>query len=240
MRIIKKPLYVEIYEKIYDMILNGEIQPGDRIPGEVELSKQYNISRSTLRQALLILKENGIIYNKQGTGNFVSAYDNHRIDGLEKLIPIPSSFCKEQIEGHLLNTVFEVPNAYISKRLQLEKSALVMNCHKTFTVDGNPAGYSLYQIPTDVLKDYDIDLQDDEAIQKFAEEDILTVASKSDAHIVFTEVGEFLEEVLKVPLNEKVVMIEEVFYDTVGMPVGISRHSILPEYFDFNLTRSGI
>ncbi len=240
MKIQKRPLYVEVYEKIYDQIISNDIKRGEQLPGEHVLSKQYNVSRSTLRQALLLLKENGIIYNKQGKGNFVMPWESQSETGLEKLIPIPVSFSKGEITDNLINVLYEVPNSYLMKKLQLDKSTLLMSCHKTYSVNGTISCYSLYNVSTKVLTESNLDFHDKDAISKFVETDMIKSSSKSVARIVSTEAGEFLVDIMNVRLNEKILMIEELFYDVQGRPIALTRHSILPEYFDFNLTRSGI
>ena len=45
------------------MINDGNFSEGSRLPGEIELSKMIGVSRSTLRQALSLLKDDGIIKN---------------------------------------------------------------------------------------------------------------------------------------------------------------------------------
>lgn len=240
MNITKKPLYVEVYEKIYEKILSGEFKPGERLPGELELSKALNVSRSTLRQALLILKENGLIYNRQGIGNFVQTLNERPKNSLEQLIPIPASFSKEVLTDHILNIVFDIPNTYNSQKLQLDGSTLVMNCHKTYSINDERVCYSLYMIPTNVLTSHHVNLHQIEEISAFIEHQLCSIASKSMLHMVYTEVGEFLNEVLGQKIGEKVIMIEEIFYNNMGNPIAIVRHSILPEYFDFYVTRSGI
>ncbi len=242
MSIKKKPLYVEIYEKIYDMIIQEELKKGERLPGELELSKQFKVSRATLRQALLLLKENGLIYNKQGKGNYVLPWENKPESGLEKLIAIPRSFSKGAIKDHLLNILFEVPNSYQMKKLKMDKSTLIMSCHKTYTVNDSDTiiCYSLYMVSSKYMMDLGIDLHDKETISKFVENELTQGASKSTARLVSTEAGEFLVDIMNIKLDEKLMMIEEVFYDSNGFPVALTRHSIRPEYFDFTITRSGL
>ena len=68
----KIPLYVTVYEEIFSMINRGEFKLGEKLPGENELAKMLNVSRGTLRQALLLLQEDNIIFNYQGKGNFIT------------------------------------------------------------------------------------------------------------------------------------------------------------------------
>ena len=68
---VKIPLYVTVYETISEWLKEGKYKPGDKLPGENILAEQLNVSRGTLRQAMLLLQEDGFIVNQQGRGNIV-------------------------------------------------------------------------------------------------------------------------------------------------------------------------
>lgn len=66
------PLYIQIAENLIVKIESGEIAPGEKLPTERELSEQMNVQRATVRQALSVLKDRGLIERIQGSGTFVS------------------------------------------------------------------------------------------------------------------------------------------------------------------------
>ena len=61
---------VRIYEKISDhikqQILSGKLKPGDKLPSDKELCELYSVGRSTIREALSVLKIMGLIESRQG------------------------------------------------------------------------------------------------------------------------------------------------------------------------------
>ena len=57
---VKIPLYVTVYETISEWLKEGKYKPGDKLPGENILAEQLNVSRGTLRQAMLLLQEDGL------------------------------------------------------------------------------------------------------------------------------------------------------------------------------------
>lgn len=65
-------LYVQIKETIKASILDGQMRPGDQLPPETELVKQYGVSRMTVRQAILELVNEGLLYRRRGKGTFVA------------------------------------------------------------------------------------------------------------------------------------------------------------------------
>jgi GntR family transcriptional regulator len=68
----KLPLYHQLYELLRGNISRGEWRPGDMIPPESELVERYQVSRTTVRQVLDMLVNEGLIYREQGRGTFVA------------------------------------------------------------------------------------------------------------------------------------------------------------------------
>ena len=77
-----KPLKNErFFEKVAGSIqreiLLGNLEPGQRLPSETELAKQFNVGRSAIREALKVLELTGLLYVKRGYngGTFVKPPD---------------------------------------------------------------------------------------------------------------------------------------------------------------------
>ena len=68
----EKPIYVQLMDSIKKKIQDGQLQVGDRLVSEREMSEQYGINRMTVRNALKKLQEEGVIKTKRGSGNYVA------------------------------------------------------------------------------------------------------------------------------------------------------------------------
>lgn len=66
------PLYYQLMDEIIRMIEEGNLEAHDQLPSERELCNNYNISRSTVRQAIQELENEGYIYRVHGKGTFIS------------------------------------------------------------------------------------------------------------------------------------------------------------------------
>ena len=66
------PLYLQLAALTRRCISSGLLKPGDQLPSEAELCRHFGISRSTVRQALGELEEQGLILRRQGRGSFVA------------------------------------------------------------------------------------------------------------------------------------------------------------------------
>lgn len=66
------PFYYQLYQFLRDQIRGGVWKPDDMLPSEAELLDQYNLSRATVRQAMDLLVNDGLIYRRRGKGTFVA------------------------------------------------------------------------------------------------------------------------------------------------------------------------
>ncbi len=68
----KTRVYEEIVLKVIDMIEQGMLKSGDQLPSERELSETFEVSRSSVREALRALESQGFLESKHGDGTYVA------------------------------------------------------------------------------------------------------------------------------------------------------------------------
>jgi DNA-binding GntR family transcriptional regulator len=66
------PLWRRIRQDILDRINAGILKPGDKLPTTKELAEQYDTSGVTVRKAVEVLIEAGVLEGRQGIGVFVT------------------------------------------------------------------------------------------------------------------------------------------------------------------------
>lgn len=67
-----RPLYTQIRDIIYQRILDSIYQINQELPSEKELADEFGVSISTIRQAVGLLVDDGLLSRKQGKGTFVT------------------------------------------------------------------------------------------------------------------------------------------------------------------------
>ena len=67
----REQLYYQIYDYMYQDIVTGKYQIGDLIPAESEMMAYYKVSRATVRKAMDMLADEGLIEKKRGHGTYV-------------------------------------------------------------------------------------------------------------------------------------------------------------------------
>lgn len=58
--------YQVVFQAIEDNILNGRFKPGDKLPSESDLASQFGVNRSTVREGLRLLEQNGLVAREAG------------------------------------------------------------------------------------------------------------------------------------------------------------------------------
>lgn len=65
------PLYIQLYRQLRLKIVNGEYKQGEAIPSETEMMKLFDTTRGTIRKALSLLANEGLVHQVRGKGTFV-------------------------------------------------------------------------------------------------------------------------------------------------------------------------
>jgi DNA-binding FadR family transcriptional regulator len=114
----RQPQYAFVADALRKRILSGEFPPGHRLPVEPELSKEYKVSRSTVREALRVLSSQNLVATSRGVagGSFVVTPDTAQIsDYLAASFGLLASSADVSAQALLeLRDVLEVPAARLA------------------------------------------------------------------------------------------------------------------------------
>lgn len=121
----KSHLYLEIAKDIKEKIRQGEFLPGDPIPSENHLSKEYAVSRVTIRKAIDNLVETNLVEKKHGSGTYVKekSYE-HKLYSLKSFTEDMES-SGEKVRSEILRyEIIEAPKK-VAYQLNREENAKV-------------------------------------------------------------------------------------------------------------------
>ncbi|MCP3030265.1 GntR family transcriptional regulator [Halobacillus sp. A1] len=150
-----KPKYQVLIDDIKSKILSGVYSVGERIPTESALQKIYNVSRQTVRKAILELSNEGFLRSEKGSGTYVSnQYQSKSVKKPHnKTIGVITTYISDYIfpsiirgiEGRLNEENYSLLLASTNNDVEQEKKALEMML--SFGVDGliiEPTKSNLY------------------------------------------------------------------------------------------------
>nr|WP_321524779.1 GntR family transcriptional regulator [uncultured Cohaesibacter sp.] len=132
------PLYEQLKFAIKEMISSRALGPGDAIPTETELCKQYDVSRITVRRAITELEAEGVLEKRHGKGTFVTLPKMET--SLLNLGGFSESFAlrRYRVEKTILEMSEEAADEDLGARLGIAPSAAVLHISRLITTDGTP------------------------------------------------------------------------------------------------------
>lgn len=133
------PLYFQLKELIMSEIKNGNYKSGSLIPTEKELSEAFQISRTTVRQAITELVQEGWLYRVKSKGTFVSQPKISQ-DFIKKLETFNEQITRSGKVPSTELLEFKVIKAtdIIAKNLQISEKEKVIFIHRKRLADGEP------------------------------------------------------------------------------------------------------
>ena len=213
------PLYYQLENILRPKIEAGEVMPNQKLPTEQELSREYKISRATVRQALAALVSEGLLYRKQGKGTFITekAAQTKSI----KLTGFTEDLFSEghQAEVKILDIrPVPAPNR-IAAALRLPTGEEVIRFKRLRTLDGAPFSYVINYLPQDIGgKITERDLQNHTMLHLL--EDKLGISLGTIRHAVEAVKADVeVASLLAVSVFEPVLYMETTVYAAAGQPV---------------------
>ncbi|MFI2610217.1 GntR family transcriptional regulator [Kitasatospora sp. NPDC018619] len=152
----KQPKYQRIAEALKAAIDAGRYRAGDRLPGENDLMDEYGVARMTARQALGVLKSEGIAEARRGAGVFVRDFRPLRRRGIQRLAQGQWGSGRSIWSADIDNRDLVVDQVSVTERGAPEHVARVLGVdpgtpmcvrHRRFVLDGKPVLLSTSYLP---------------------------------------------------------------------------------------------
>lgn len=234
----RRPLYAQVHDRIVALIQELGLQPGERLPSEADLAGQFGISRATLREALRLLEEEGVITRRHGVGTFVAA-NSHLESGLERLESVLALAARQGMETQfedLVVTVVEADRA-TAERLKVERGTLLTSVCRTILVEDRPVAYLEDLVLRSWLAPEHVDETFAGSVVDLLRERYPHRIQEALAEITAVRAGRAIAERLGVRSGAALLLIEETLFDTQGRPIGFSRNYFVPDRFRFHVVR---
>lgn len=92
------PLYLQLKRWIEDAIHSGAVNPGDALPSERDLATKVDVSRVTVRKAVLQLVKDGVLVQRHGSGTFVAPQTQRVEQSLSHLTSFTEDMARRGME----------------------------------------------------------------------------------------------------------------------------------------------
>lgn len=143
-------MYLQIANTLKKEILNEKIKPGEKLGSQRELEQQFNVSKITVRRALQVLEEDGLVVTIHGKGTFVKTEKVE--ETLDKLQSLSEIIEQSGFKPHAKIMKIEmVPNIddFIQKNAHI-KDSHCLYIERLHTIEEKPIAFAQIYLPNKI------------------------------------------------------------------------------------------
>lgn len=227
------PLYFQVAEQLESAILDGSLAAGDRISNEISLAQDIGLSRPTMRQAIQVLVDKGLLVRKRGVGTQVVRGKVHRPLELTSLYDDLAKAGQKQ-RTEVLAFDRRQAGDEVAAELQLGPGEDVWYVERLRFVGDDPLAHMQNYLPSSVVDLADADLATRGLYQTLREAGIVMRVARQRISARRAEPAEarMLGERRGAPL----LTMERTAYDDAGRAVEFGRHAYRPDRYAFEST----
>lgn len=205
--------------------------------------ERMGVSRTTLREALRILEDQGLIIRKRGRGTYVS--ERPIINDLSQNYGVSEMISRAGLEPGTLcsESRIEIASSLVVKKLEIPEGTKVFALERVRTADGSPVVWSTNYAALSIFRGNVPGLDDfkhnnlslfDYVIEKLQLRIVQGIASINPVLA-----NKLLSEKLQVNRGTPLLLITQIDYDTRQLPLLYSVEYYLPEKITFVIHRKG-
>jgi GntR family transcriptional regulator len=214
------PYYAQVKERIRGRIERGDWKPGAQLPGEPELCKMFDVSRTVIRQALTELMYEGLIVRAKGRGTFVA---EPKI--MENLAQKLTGFYQDMADhgnppvSRVLTQRIIPANAKVAGFLNLPSNTLVLEIERLRFVKDEPIVLVTTYLPYDRCVDLlEADLTR-QSLYGIMEQHLGLVISRGHRTLEAVPANQREAELLQVEMGAPLMLLDSVSYLDDGTPI---------------------
>lgn len=228
-----KAAYLTIHDKIKDDIDAGIWKIGQRLPSERDLADDFAVSRMTLRQAITLLVEEGVLTRKVGSGTYVAST---RVQ--EKMRGTTSFTEIIQLQGknpssHLLSYTKTLANDKEIEMLNLKVNEYVIRMERVRYADDIPVVYEVASIPEGLIKNVKKEDVTNHFFKALTENGYRI--GKSHQTIFARLASDKVAKLLQIKKNQAILALRQVSYLEDGQAFEYVNSQYVGDRFEFYL-----
>lgn len=227
----RSPMYRVIYDDIASQIQTGLLEPAAQLPSEVDLARQYGVSRMTVRQALDNLGADDLVVRRQGTGTFVStsARRGRRLNRLR-------SFADEvagdvvAVTSRLVRCELAPATAEVAESFGLAEGDNVTRITRVRLIDGVPAAIQDAWVPYSIAPALSREPLLDGSLYRTLAERFGVQLRYADHSVTAALLDAEEAELLEVEPGGAVLRGQRTTFSITDAPVEFTTSSTLPDF----------
>lgn len=236
----KESAYQMISNQIIEEIKKGNYQPGEKLPAEFEMAKQFNVSRETFRSAVRQLEKRGVVVVKHGVGTFITKILPTIPSSLEILTKISDLI---QLAGLTEGERKDFSKTVHCKPEWANKLSIPVGTPVSFHQRIRTANHEPVVLSQNIMAESLIGEAFDKkelygSLTDFLEQECNIKIVTSDSELIVPHFSDKLCQELLIYPETTVLLMEQTHYNELNEPVMYSRDYFRNDIFQFKLRRT--
>jgi len=215
------PLYYQVKQWFSTRILSGQLAPGKRLPGELELCEKLGVSRGVVRQALAELRYEGLVERQAGRGSFVSKPKTAEglVSGLGGLAD-DAALRGQDVSSKVLALRERPCTEAVAKRLDTAPGEPVVELERVRSLDGEPHVLVMTYLPVAMVPGLvQRDLSGTASLYRILREDFGLPIVRSLRRVEAATAGQREARFLKVEIGDPLLVLCSTSYTSARRAV---------------------
>jgi len=240
MKRVKSPqLYILAKDEILNYIHENNFAVGDLLPAESHFVNRLGISRGTLREAMRVLEEEGVVRRKQGIGTLICDASNPIRSTLDINESVSEMILGKGMKPGSKDTKIVKIQAgqELAESLKLEPGAPVISLTRVRTANGIPVAYTIDYLPLSIaLEDFSRTFKGG-SLYTFMEEKIGIELTNSMLQIKPVKTTKVMAKALDIKPDSLLMLLKQTDTNTKNEPVLYSEEYFVADRFAFIVYR---
>jgi DNA-binding GntR family transcriptional regulator len=219
--------------------ISDQYRPGDQLPSEPELAAAYSVSRSTVREALQSLENEGVVRRVHGLGTFVTQLQPRVSGALDVDLGVTEAVqaANQRLGVQVLRVEETAAPRDIAEQLALPPASRVLLIERIILANDRPAALAVDAIPARVAQAARTAYRDG-SVYRHLERDCDVVLVGGVAHVSAVDADARMARLLRVDQGAALLRMEQVERSQEGDLVLYSLEHYVPSCFDLTVRRT--
>jgi GntR family transcriptional regulator len=236
----RKPLFTAVRVELERLIRQGTYPPGSQLPAEEALAQHLGVSRVTLREALRVLEEDGVLARRRGIGTFVNMPVAPIVVHLERNLGISELLqsAEQKREVSHMSVSAETADTYVAGRLQIPDGAPTTCVERIISTGGKSIIFTRDIIPGWVIGRRRLAKHELEgSLYRFLTEVCGQTLVTGIARVRPVKASDAVAAKLNVAHNTLLMVIDQIDWNQDEKPILYSREYFVAQFFEFRVYR---
>ncbi len=218
------PKYKEIAMALKEKIIEGDYKEGELLPDQETLAKSYQTSRVTVRKAIQLLIDEGLLYTRRGSGTYVRNNIKKNNKNVTQINSVFGTSLQEgaEVTSKILRFEVRFPTTYEYEALKIKHTDPVYDIKRVRYVDQEARSIESSIMPLKYIKDLDEEILMG-SIYNYIRDKLGYVISAAQRVIIASKANELDSQEFGIDVGEPILETNQVVFFDDGTPFDLSK-----------------